>query len=113
MGLDVDVISAAEARRLLPAISPEALYGAVYLPGDGYLDPHGATHGLAAAARARGVRIRTNTRVTGWDAVGRGSTLANGRRRRRPDVRTSNAFRRLLIRTLRIFTTAPQIAALE
>src|SRR5258705_6240952 len=64
VGLDVDVISAAEARRLLPAISPEALYGAVYLPGDGYLDPHGATHGLAAAARSKCVRIRTNTRVT-------------------------------------------------
>ena len=67
VGLDVDVISAPEARRLLPAISPEALYGAVYLPGDGYLDPHGATHGLAAAARAMGVRIRTNTRVTGFE----------------------------------------------
>jgi len=67
VGLDVDVISAAEACRLLPAISPEALYGAVYLPGDGYLDPHGATHGLAAAARSKGVRIRTNTRVTGFE----------------------------------------------
>ncbi|HTK45605.1 MAG TPA: FAD-dependent oxidoreductase [Patescibacteria group bacterium] len=67
VGLDVDVISAAEARRLLPAISPESLYGAVYLPGDGYLDPHGATHALAAAARELGVRIRTNTRVTGFE----------------------------------------------
>jgi 4-methylaminobutanoate oxidase (formaldehyde-forming) len=67
VGLDVDVISAGEARRLLPAISPESLYGAVYLPGDGYLDPHGATHGLAAAARAKGVRIRTNTRVMGFE----------------------------------------------
>src|SRR5439155_9933378 len=67
VGPDVDVISAQEARRRMPAISPESLYGGVYLPGDGYLDPHGATHALAAVARAKGVRIRTNTRVTGFE----------------------------------------------
>ena len=67
VGLDVDVISAEEARRLLPAISPESLYGAVYLPGDGYLDPHSATYALADAARKLGVRIRQNTRVTGFE----------------------------------------------
>ena len=67
VGLDVGVISAAEARRLMPAISPEALYGAVHLPGDGFLDPHSATFALADAARALGVRIRTNTRVTGFE----------------------------------------------
>jgi glycine cleavage system aminomethyltransferase T/glycine/D-amino acid oxidase-like deaminating enzyme len=67
VGLGVEVISPEEAGRLLPAISPESLYGAVYLPGDGYLDPHGATHALAAAARAKGVRIRTNARVTGFE----------------------------------------------
>jgi glycine cleavage system aminomethyltransferase T/glycine/D-amino acid oxidase-like deaminating enzyme len=72
IGLDVGVISATEARRLLPAISPESLYGAVHLPSDGYLDPHGATHALAAAARALGVRIRQQTRVTGFDRGPRG-----------------------------------------
>jgi 4-methylaminobutanoate oxidase (formaldehyde-forming) len=67
VGLDVGVISAAEASRLMPAISPESLYGAVYLPGDGFLDPHSATFALADAARALGIRIRTNTRVTGFE----------------------------------------------
>ena len=67
VGLDVGVISADEACRLLPAISPHSLYGAVYLPGDGYLDPHTATFAVAAAARKLGVRIRQNTRVTGFD----------------------------------------------
>jgi glycine cleavage system aminomethyltransferase T/glycine/D-amino acid oxidase-like deaminating enzyme len=67
VGLDVGVISAGEARRLMPAISPDSLFGAVYLPGDGYLDPHGATFGLAAAARKLGVRIRQGTRVTGFE----------------------------------------------
>ncbi|HLY13357.1 MAG TPA: FAD-dependent oxidoreductase [Candidatus Limnocylindrales bacterium] len=65
IGLDVDVISADEARQLLPAMSPESLYGAVHLPGDGHLDPHRATHAVADAARALGVRIRTGIRVTG------------------------------------------------
>ena len=67
VGLDVGVISAAEARRLMPAISPESLYGAVHLPGDGFLDPHSATFALADAARALGVRVRTNTRVTAFE----------------------------------------------
>ena len=54
-----------EARQLMPAASPEDLYGAVWMPGDGYLDPHGATYALAGAARDLGVEIRTQTRVTG------------------------------------------------
>jgi 4-methylaminobutanoate oxidase (formaldehyde-forming) len=67
VGLDVGVIGAGEARRLMPAISPDQLYGAVYLPGDGYLDPHSATFAVADAARKLGVRIRQNTRVTGFE----------------------------------------------
>ena len=68
IGLDAGVIGADEARRLMPAISPDSLYGAVHLTGDGHLDPHGATHALADAARALGVRIRTGVRVTGLRA---------------------------------------------
>jgi 4-methylaminobutanoate oxidase (formaldehyde-forming) len=67
VGLDVGIISASEARALLPAISDESLFGAVHLPGDGYLDPHTATFAVADAARALGVRVRTNTRVTGFE----------------------------------------------
>jgi glycine cleavage system aminomethyltransferase T/glycine/D-amino acid oxidase-like deaminating enzyme len=67
IGLDVEVISALEARRLMPAMSPDALYGAVYLPADGHLDPHRATHAVADAARALGVRIRTGVLVTGFE----------------------------------------------
>lgn len=67
VGLDVGVISADEARRLMLSISSDDLYGAVYLPGDGYLDPHSATFAVAAAARALGVRVRQNTRVTGFE----------------------------------------------
>jgi glycine cleavage system aminomethyltransferase T/glycine/D-amino acid oxidase-like deaminating enzyme len=67
VGLDVGVIGTAEARRLMPAISPKSLFGAVYLPVDGFLDPHSATFALADAARGLGVRIRQNSRVTGFE----------------------------------------------
>jgi 4-methylaminobutanoate oxidase (formaldehyde-forming) len=67
IGLDVEVIGADAARSLMPAVSPESLYGAVHLPADGHLDPHGATHALADAARALGVRIRTSVRVIGFE----------------------------------------------
>jgi glycine cleavage system aminomethyltransferase T len=49
----------------MPAATAEALYGAVWIPSDGAVDPHTATHALAAAARELGVEIRTGTRVTG------------------------------------------------
>jgi 4-methylaminobutanoate oxidase (formaldehyde-forming) len=65
IGLDVELVSAEETRRLMPAASPESLYGAVWVPGDGHLDPHTVTHAVASAARELGVRIRTGVRVTG------------------------------------------------
>jgi glycine cleavage system aminomethyltransferase T/glycine/D-amino acid oxidase-like deaminating enzyme len=65
IGLDVALVGPAEARALMPAASPEELYGAVWVPGDGFLDPHTATHAIAAAARDLGARIRTGARVIG------------------------------------------------
>ncbi len=65
IGLDVELVSADEAAALMPAISRESLHGAVYVHGDGHLDPHTATHAIANAAKALGVRIRTGVRVTG------------------------------------------------
>src|SRR4051812_1251486 len=67
IGLAAEVIGPSEARALMPAASPDSLYGAVHLAGDGHLDPHGATHAVADAARALGVRIRTGVRVTGFE----------------------------------------------
>ncbi|HEY4907900.1 MAG TPA: FAD-binding oxidoreductase, partial [Methylomirabilota bacterium] len=47
IGLDADTISANEARRIFPHMSGAGLHGAMYLPGDGWLDPSGATMELA------------------------------------------------------------------
>ena len=93
IGLDVEVIGADEARRLMPAISPDSLYGAVHLAGDGHLDPHGATHAVADAARALGVRIRTGRPRDRVRAVG--PARDHGRPdRRRPDRHRARRQRR-------------------
>ncbi len=65
IGLEVELVSPAEAARLMPMISQNSLHGAVWVPGDGHLDPHTATHALAAAARKLGARVLTKRRVTG------------------------------------------------
>jgi 4-methylaminobutanoate oxidase (formaldehyde-forming) len=71
IGLEAEVIGAAEALRLMPAASADDLYGAVHLARDGHLDPHAATYAVADAARALGVRIRQRVRVTGFELTAR------------------------------------------
>jgi glycine cleavage system aminomethyltransferase T/glycine/D-amino acid oxidase-like deaminating enzyme len=65
IGLDVEILPPEEAVRLMPAASAESLYGAVWIPSDGAVDPHTATYALANAARELGVRFFTGRRVTG------------------------------------------------
>jgi 4-methylaminobutanoate oxidase (formaldehyde-forming) len=67
IGLDAELVGPDEARQLLPQITDRELYGAVWMPGDGSVDPHIATYAVASAARELGVEIRTKTRVTGID----------------------------------------------
>jgi glycine cleavage system aminomethyltransferase T/glycine/D-amino acid oxidase-like deaminating enzyme len=76
IGLDVELVSPEEALRLMPAISDRSLFGGVWVPGDGALDPHTATHALARAARGMGARILTDTRVTGIELSNRGAIQA-------------------------------------
>jgi glycine cleavage system aminomethyltransferase T/glycine/D-amino acid oxidase-like deaminating enzyme len=69
-GLPLELISASEAQALFPLMSTDGLLGAVYLPTDGWLDPSGLALSLAAGARSRGARIRTQTRVVAIDQEG-------------------------------------------
>jgi glycine cleavage system aminomethyltransferase T/glycine/D-amino acid oxidase-like deaminating enzyme len=64
-GLPLELISAQEACDRFPLMSSDRVLGAVWLPTDGWLDPSGLAMALAAGARARGVTIRTHTRVVG------------------------------------------------
>ncbi|MDO8755739.1 MAG: FAD-dependent oxidoreductase, partial [Anaerolineales bacterium] len=65
LGLEVDVISPDEAMKVMPQISKKDLYGGIYLPRDGQLDPYITTTSMARFAKELGVEIFTNTRVTG------------------------------------------------
>ena len=76
IGLEVELVSADEAVRLMPVITKQSLYGAVWVPGDGALDPHTATHALAKAAREMGARVMTDTRVTGIELSPQGAVQA-------------------------------------
>ncbi len=103
IGLDVGVIGPEEARRVMPAISADSLYGAVHLGGDGHLDPHTATYAVADAARVLGVRIRTGTRVTGFE-------LSPGREVRRVLTESGPIDTELVVDAGGMW--APQIAAM-
>jgi 4-methylaminobutanoate oxidase (formaldehyde-forming) len=65
LGLDCEIISADEALKVMPQISKKDLYGGIYLPRDGQLDPYTVTTSMARFAKDLGVEIYTNTRVTG------------------------------------------------
>src|SRR5690349_12877677 len=76
IGLDVELVSAEEAASRMPVITRDSLYGAVWVPGDGHLDPHTATHALADAARKLGARVLTHRRVTGIEMSSRMAVAA-------------------------------------
>ncbi len=67
LGLNVDTISPSEASNIFPPMSRDNLYGAVYIPDDGYLDPNGITIEFTRRAKAMGVKVYTNVLVTGID----------------------------------------------
>jgi 4-methylaminobutanoate oxidase (formaldehyde-forming) len=69
-GLDVSLLSPAEATELFPLLNDCGLHGAVYLPSDGYADPSQLTQSLAAGARAAGARIIQDCQVLGFACEG-------------------------------------------
>jgi dimethylglycine dehydrogenase len=64
LGLETDLISAREARDLLPLIDDKYFVGAMLDKADGNLDPYGTTHAYAKSARIGGAEIYLQTRVT-------------------------------------------------
>ena len=65
LGLECEVIGRDEAVKHMPQITDKELYGAIYLPRDGQLDPYTTTTGMVKFAKELGVTVYTNTRVTG------------------------------------------------
>ena len=65
--LDCELISPARAQELWPPMQVDDLLGAIWLPGDGKVNPADLTQSLARGARQGGARIAEGVRVTGVD----------------------------------------------
>lgn len=65
IGMDVEIISPSEAVKIMPQLSDKDLYGAIYLPRDGHLDPYTTTTTIARLVKEMGAAVYTDTRVTG------------------------------------------------
>jgi len=74
VGFEAELVSPDEVLRLLPEATGESLFGGVWIPDDGWVDPHIATHAMADAARELGVEFRLRTLVTGIE-VGPGRAI--------------------------------------
>ncbi len=66
-GLEMHILTPREAFDLCPILSLDGILGAAFMPTDGQADPAGITQALAKGARDHGVRISTETPVTGFD----------------------------------------------
>ncbi|KAF4520494.1 hypothetical protein B566_EDAN004745 [Ephemera danica] len=64
-GIESRLVSPAEARSLFPLIDEKALYGALYCPGDGTVDPTGLCTALTRAATRAGASVIENCPITG------------------------------------------------
>jgi dimethylglycine dehydrogenase len=63
LGLETQLLGPQEIRSLCPLIDVSEVIGALYDPMEGHLDPYGATHAFAKAARLGGAEIYRHTRV--------------------------------------------------
>jgi sarcosine oxidase subunit beta len=70
IGIETEVVSPADARRLAPAMTIADDELAAYEPGSGYADPTATAAGFLAAARAAGARYLAGTAVTGITTAG-------------------------------------------
>jgi dimethylglycine dehydrogenase len=64
LGMETEIISAKEAKELLPLIDESYFVGAMWDPIEGHLDPYGTTHAYAKSARIAGAEIVLHNRVT-------------------------------------------------
>ncbi len=77
MGLDTELVTPEEIRKLSPITNTDGILGALYDPLDGHLDPSGTTYAYAKAAQQQGAEItlrnpvlETNQQADGsWQVV--------------------------------------------
>ena len=64
-GIELELLTPAEAQLRLPILATDELLGAVWVPSDARVNPTDAVMAFANAARARGVAIHQDVPVTG------------------------------------------------
>ena len=104
LGMELEIISAAEAKAMFPLLDDQYFVGALFDPVEGHLDPSGVTNAYAICARQAGAEVYRHTWVNDlrqradgtWDVdhrQGRDPHRAHRQRRRpvgprgRPDDR--------------------------
>jgi dimethylglycine dehydrogenase len=63
LGLSTELVGPADVAKLCPIMDVAGVIGALFDHHEGYVDPAGATHAFAKAARARGATIHRHTKV--------------------------------------------------
>jgi dimethylglycine dehydrogenase len=63
LGMDLEIISIAEAKALFPLLEEKYFIGALYDPVEGHVDPTGVTNAYAICARNAGAEIYRHTKV--------------------------------------------------
>jgi dimethylglycine dehydrogenase len=64
LGMQTEIISAREAKEMMPLIDESYFVGAMWDPIEGHLDPYGTTQAYAKSARIAGAEIYLHNRVT-------------------------------------------------
>ena len=102
--LDCELLTPAQASGRWPVMAVDDLLGAIWLPGDGKVNPTDVTMALARGARMRGARIAERVRVTGFTVA---ETAAG---RRVTGVRTEAAGHEQVVEADVVVTCAGQWA---
>ena len=66
-GLEMNLLSAAEAKAMWPLLEVGDLVGATFMPSDGQASPSDVAQALARGARSYGAKIREGVSVTGFE----------------------------------------------
>jgi dimethylglycine dehydrogenase len=77
LGMDLEIISAAEAKAMFPMMEEQYFVGALFDPVEGHVDPSGVTNAYATCARQQGAEIYRHTWVSDlrqradgtWDVI--------------------------------------------
>ena len=79
LGIDSELIDAAEIRRRCPIVETHGIKGGLFDPKEGYLDPSGTTHAYAKSAQKLGGKIFLHTLVEALQQQGEGWLVKTNR----------------------------------